>query len=133
MREAFPFEEAPRFLIYDRDSKFGEPVADVLSKMGVESTRTSYRSPWQNGTAERWVGSCRREILDHVVPFGEDHLRRLVLSYVRYHNEDRTHLGLGKETPTGRATTSKPSPEAKVVALPRFGGLHHRYEWSHAA
>ena len=133
MREAFPFDEAPRFLIHDRDSKFGLPVADVLEKMGVEPIRTSYRSPSQNGTAERWVGSCRREMLDHVVPLGEDHLRRLVLSYVRYHNEDRTHLGLGKETPSGRATSSQPSRRAKVVSLPRCGGLHHRYEWSDAA
>ncbi len=84
-------------------------------------------------TAERWIGSCRREMLDHVVVLDERHLLRLMKSYVAYHHEDRTHLGLGKDTPFSRAVTPKPSLDAKVVALRRVGGLHHRYEWRDAA
>ena len=69
LREAFPYDEAPRFLIHDRDAKFGERVAHALASMGVEGVSTAHRSPWQNGVAERWIGSCRRELLDHVMPF----------------------------------------------------------------
>jgi putative transposase len=69
------------------------------STTGVKHTRTSIRSPWQNGTAEGWVGSCRRELLDHVIPLNEEHLRRLIREYVRYYHEDRIHESLGKDTP----------------------------------
>jgi hypothetical protein len=79
--------------------------------------------------AERWIGSCRGELLDHVVVLGERHLVLLVRGYIAYHHEDRTHLGLGKDTPSGRVVASRPSVAAKIVALPRVGGLHHRYEW----
>ena len=90
--------------------------------------RTAFRSPWQNGVAERWVGSIRRELLDHVIVMNERHLRRLVRDYVRYYNEDQTHMALGKQTPVMR-TVAPPVPiSAKVRALPRLGGLHHRYE-----
>ena len=82
---------------------------------------------------QRWILSCRREMLDHVVVLGERHLLRLVKSYVAYHHQDRTHLGLGKDTPEPRPVTPKPSQGARVVALPRVGGLHHRYEWRDAA
>ena len=85
------------------------------------------------GTAERWVGSCRRELLEHVVVLGACHLIRLVRAYISYYHEDRCHLGLNKDTPSLRAVTHRPSPTAKVVALPRVGGLHHRYEWREAA
>jgi putative transposase len=100
-----------------------------VKSFGTKPTRTSYRSPWQNGVAERWVGSVRREVLDHVVAFGEHHLRRLLRdydNYVAYYHDDRTHLGLGKATPTGRIAEQRPFGEAEVVALPRVGGLHHR-------
>jgi transposase InsO family protein len=133
LREAFPGEDVPCFLIHDRDSIFSDRVVGATRNMGIESKRTSYRSPWQNGIAERWIGSCRRELLDHVVPFGEAHLRRLLFQYVRYYHDDRTHLGLGKDTPGGRLATSPPSRSATVVALPRIGGVHHRYEWRDAA
>ncbi len=79
------------------------------------------------------MGNCRRDLLDHVVVFHERHLVRLVRAYVGYYHDDRTHLGLGKDTPTGRPITPRPSPMAQVVALPRVGGLHHRYEWRDAA
>lgn len=97
-----------------------------MHSMGIEVTKTQPRSPWQNGIAERWVGSLRRELLDHVVPFSTKHLRSLVGEYVRYYNEDRCHLGLDKDAPIPRANDPGPPP-GEVVALPRVGGLHHRY------
>ena len=89
--------------------------------------------PLMRPIPERWVGSCRRELLEHVVVLGQRHLVRLVRSYINYHHEDRCHLGLAKDTPHKRTVTPRPSCKAKVVALPRVGGLHHRYEWRVAA
>jgi putative transposase len=70
--------------------------------MRINPVQTSYQSPWQNGVAERWVESCRRDLLDHIIAINEQHLRRLLTDYVRYYHEDRTHLGLAKETPSHR-------------------------------
>jgi transposase InsO family protein len=133
LREAFPYDEAPRFLIFDRDAKFSRHVRAIVKGMGIEPCRIAFRSPWQNGTAERWIGSVRREILDHVVILSERQLLRLLREYVVYYHDDRPHLGLGKETPSKREVMSKPSWTARVVSLPRLGGLHHRYEWCEAA
>jgi len=83
LRETFPETGQYRYVILDRDSKFDADVITFLKATGVKPTRTSIRSPWQNGTAERWVGSCRRELLDHVIPLNEEHLRRLIREYVR--------------------------------------------------
>jgi len=93
--------------------------------MGIVPLHTALRSPWQNDVAERWVGSCRRDLLDHVIPVGERHLRRLLSDYVLYYHDDRTHLGLGKETPNCR---NRAGSCGKVISFPRVGGLHHRYE-----
>jgi len=133
LREAFPFATAPRYVILDRDGKYGSEVPDALSGMGIEPVQTARRAPWQNGVAERWVGSVRRELLDRVVVFNVSQLHRLLTSYVAYYHEDRCHLTLGKDTPNSRVVTSKPSPNARVIALPRVGGLQHRYEWRQAA
>jgi transposase InsO family protein len=103
-------------------------VVSTVKSFGIKPTRTAYRSPWQNGVAERWVGSVRRELLDHVIVRNERHLRRLLQEYVAYYHDDRTHLGLGKETPAGRMRSTLGPPAAVVVARPRLGGLHHRYE-----
>jgi hypothetical protein len=86
-----------------------------------------------NGTAERWVGSCRREILDHIIPLNEQHLRRLMRDYVNYYHDDRIHDSLDKDTPNRRPVESKPSPGARVDSSARLGGLHHRYSWREAA
>jgi putative transposase len=102
LREAFPYRWAPRFLIFDRDAKYGLEVPVAVRSMAIRPIRTSLGSPWQNGIAERWVESCRRDLLDHVIAFNESHLKRLLSEYVHYYHEDRTHLGLGKETPGGR-------------------------------
>ncbi|MFI5395883.1 MAG: integrase core domain-containing protein [Candidatus Binatia bacterium] len=133
LREAFPFEAAPRYLLMDRDSIFSAEVDGALRHMEVRPVRTSFQSPWQNGVAERWVGSCRREFLDHVIVLNEPHLRRLLHEYLDYYHNDRTHLALGKDPPTPRAVCPPPLPLATVTSLPRVGGLHHRYEWRDAA
>ena len=133
LREAFPFDERPRHLIFDRDTTFGLAVVGFLEAIGTKPCRTSFMSPWQNPVAERWIGSCRRELLDHVVVFGRRHAVRLVREYIAYHHEDRTHMGIEKDTPQCRVVAPSPSSAAKVVALPRVGGLHHRYEWREAA
>ena len=97
-----------------------------------QGKRTAFRSPWQNGIAERWVGSARRELLDHVIVLNENHLQRLLREYVGYYNADRVHTKL-QDSPIGRPTECRPSPEARIVGLPRVGGLPHRYEWREAA
>jgi putative transposase len=129
LREAFPFDHRQRFLIHDRDSKFGEIVGTAVADIGLTPVKTSFRSPWQNGVAERWVGSCRRDLLDHVIPLNERHLRRLLSEYVRYYHTDRTHLGLEKDTPNQRARAEQRG--SRILSFPRLGGLHHRY--GHAA
>src|ERR1019366_883427 len=125
LREAFPFDAGPRFLIFDRDSKFSCEVAAAVQALQVKPVRTSIESPWQNGVAERWVESCRRDLLDHVIPLNEVHLKRLLAEYVCYYHDDRTHLGLEKQTPRNRLRSQE---RGRVVALPRCGGLHHRYD-----
>jgi hypothetical protein len=129
LREAFPDSTLYRFVILDRDTKFDATVLNALHSMGLKPRRTSRESPWQNGVAERWVGSCRRELLDHVIPLNERHLRRLIRDYVRYYHLDRTHDGLSKDTPDRRPVENNPGNGARVISLPRVGGLHHRYEW----
>lgn len=127
LREAFPYDSAPRYLIHDRDSIFNGEVIETVKMLGAKSVRISFKSPWQNGVAERFVGNCRRDLLDHVIVLNEHHLKRLMNEYVHYYHGDRTHLGLSKETPAGReAVTSKPM-SSTVIAIPRLGGLHHRY------
>jgi transposase InsO family protein len=125
LREAFPFDSATRFLIFDRDAKYGLEVPAVVRSLNMCPVQTSFESPWQNGIAERWVGSCRRDLLDHIIALNERHLKRLLSEYITYHHEDRTHLGLEKETPGGR-THSLPS--GRISSQPRLGGLHHRYD-----
>ncbi len=132
IREAFPDDTSPRFLIYDNDSIFSERVTETIENIGITPRRTAFQSPWQNGIAERWVGSVRRELLDHVIVLNKDHLRRLLREYVNYYNADRVHTQL-QDSPMGRPTEHRPTPEAQVVGLPRVGGLHHRYEWQDAA
>jgi len=112
---------------HDRDAKFGEAVDEAVSTIGLSAAQTSFCSPWQDGIAERWVGSCRQGLLDHIIPLNEHHLRRLLSEYIRYYHEDRTHLGLEKDTPNHRSVPS-PSPESKVISFSRLGGLHHRYD-----
>ncbi len=132
LREAFPSDSALPFLLYDRDSIFSAEVTDTIRSLGMEPVRTAYRSPWQNPFAERCIGTCRRELLDHVVVLSERHLRRLLADFVEYDNADRVHTRL-EDSPDGRPCEARISPSTTLVALPRIGGLHHRYAWSPAA
>jgi len=132
LRESFPYDSSPRYLIFDNDAIFSDKVEEAIKSLGTEPKRTGFRSPWQNGVAQRWVGSCKREIINHVIVFNEDHLRRILLDYVRYYNSDRVHTVI-RDSPQGRPIEARPLSSAKVVGLPRVGGLHHRYAWKEAA
>ena len=125
LREAFPFQSDQRFLIFDRDRKYGCEIPIAIRAMGLTSIRTAFESPWQNGVAERWIESCRRDLLDLVITVNEAHLKRLLSEYVGYYHEDRTHLGLEKQTP-GRRVSS--NGRGRLIVFPRLGGLHHRYD-----
>jgi transposase InsO family protein len=128
LREAFPYDCAPRWLIFDRGCNFNSDVAETIRCFGAEPKRTSFQSPWQNDVAERFIGNCRRDRLDHVMVLNQHHLKRLVTEYVHYYHDDRTHLGLAKQTPAGRVAARGPAANARVVSMPRLGGLHHRYQ-----
>ena len=132
LRESFPYDLVPNYLVFDNDTIFSREVTAAIESFGITPKRTAFRSPWQNGTAERWVGSCKRELIDHVIVLNEEHLRRLLQEYVHYYNTDRVHTSL-RDAPEGRAAEPRPSSGAKVVGLPRVGGLHHRYVWKDAA
>ena len=95
--------------------------------------RTIVQTPWQNGTAEGWVGSCRREILDHVIALDEQHLRQLIRGHVNDHHEDRIHDSQEKDAPNKRAIEAKSTANAAVVSMPHLGGLYHHYAWREAA
>ena len=133
LRESFPYDQAPRDLILDRDAKYGNEVLAAIGHMGIRAKQITVRSPWQNGVAERFVRTARRDLLDHVIVLNEKHLQRLLARFRDYYLEDRTHLSLERDAPSMRAVEPKPYPAAKVIALPRLGGLHHRYGWRHAA
>ncbi len=131
LREAFPEAGRYQYIIMDRDSIFDAEVIAFLKATGLTPKRTSVQAPWQNGIAERWIGNCRREILDQVIALNEEHLRRLIRDYIRYYQEDRIHDALDKDTPNRRPIEAKPA-SGRVMALPRLGGLHHRYTWQAA-
>jgi len=125
LREAFPFETAPRYLIRDRDGIYGATVRRCLASLNIEEVLTAPRSPWQSPYVERLIGSIRRELLDHVLVLNERHLRRLLSSYLKYYHWARPHMGLGHNTPEPRAV--EPPERGQVVAEPMVSGLHHRY------
>jgi hypothetical protein len=133
LREAFPEPCPYRYVIFDRDRKFDGEVTAFLKAVGLKPKRTSMQAPWQNGLAERWIGSCRREILDHIIALNEQHLRRIMRDYVTYHEQDRLHDSLAKDAPKRRPREQRAGNTATVMALPRLGGLHHRYSWGQAA
>jgi transposase InsO family protein len=121
LTEAYGWEEGPYYLVRDRDSVYGEVFTRRLRAMGIRDRPTAPRSPWQNAYCERLIGSIRRECLDHVVIFGESHLRHLLRSYQKYYNECRTHLSLAKDAPLSRAVQVR----GYIAVSPVLGGLHH--------
>jgi transposase InsO family protein len=121
--EAFPWDEAPRYLIRDRDAVYGVVVTRRLRAMGIRDKPIAAGSPWQNGFAERLIGTIRRECLDHVLVLGEAHLRRTLIEFACYYNRVRTHRALQKDSPV-----SRPIERFGVIASrPMLGGLHHQY------
>jgi len=125
LREAFPYESAPRFLIFDRDAKYGTEIPAAIRSMKIKRIRTSFESPWQNGVAERWVQSCRRDLLNHVIPLNEGTscgcfptMSTIIMRIARI-------LHSGKETPFGRPHSDR---SGLVLSRARLGGLHHRYD-----
>jgi putative transposase len=113
--------------------KFGTEVTDLLISSGIKPKQIGYRCPWQNGICERWIGSCRREMLDHVIVLNAVHLRRLIRNYISYYHEDRIHDSLEKDSPVTRAVSNKPDFSANRISSHRVIGLHHRYDWQQAA
>src|SRR5664280_2728533 len=123
MTEAFPWDDAPKYLIRDRDRIYGAVVTRRLRAMGIRDKPTAPASPWQNGFAERLIGSMRRECVDHFIVLGEAHLRRILQTYARYYNDIRTHRSLGKDAPV-----SRPVQRTGIISSrPILGGLHHHY------
>ena len=121
--EAFPWDHAPRYLIRDRDTSYGPVFVQRLRAMGIRDRPIAFRSPWQNAYVERLIGSIRRECLDHMIVFGEAHLRRILGAYAAYYNESRTHRSLNKDAPFHRAIERL----GAITSHPILGGLHHQY------
>ena len=122
----FPWDEAARYLVRDRDTIFGKRVGATIQGMGIEAVITAPRSPWQNPFVERLIGSIRRECLDHVIVWNEGSLPRILQSYFEYYERSRTHLALSKDAPVPRPV-EKPA-NGRIVELAQVGGLHHRYQ-----
>jgi len=118
IREAFPFQDPPRYVIHDRDRNFSG-----IGRLGFKEIVTAARSPWQNGYVERVIGSIKRECLNHVIILGRRHLHGVLASYCRYYNESRTHLSLENDSPFSRPVEA----HGTVTVRSEVGGLHHRY------
>jgi transposase InsO family protein len=121
--EAFPWASAPAYLVRDNDRAYGQVFTSRVAAMGIRDRPISPGSPWQNGIAERLIGTLRRECLDHMVIFGETHLRRILTAYADYYNRTRTHLSLNKDSPVSRTVESF----GRILPVPILGGLHHQY------
>jgi len=132
LRNAFPDEPTHRVLDLRQRRDLLVRRCSLDCGLRSPSQANGFQSPWQNGTAERFVGTVRREFLDHVVVLSEDHLRRLLREYVEYYNAERVHTAIA-DAPAGRASETEPSGGAKAIRLPRVGGLHGRYTWREAA
>lgn len=126
LREAFPWDSAPRYLLRDRDRIFGKEFVDQVKAQGIKQILSAPRSPWQRAYVERLIGSIRRECLDHVLILGERSLRQYVSAYTDYYHRWRTHLALAKDTPEPRRTQTR--IDGRVVEFRELGGLHHHYE-----
>ena len=126
-------ESSPKYLIFDRDCIFSARVKQFITNIGTRPKVTGYKCPWQNGVAERYVLSVRNDMLNQMVIFNEEQLRDLLKQYVVYYNNERCHLSVDRDSPTGREIQYKPFGSAKIISFPRIGGLHHIYKWDKAA
>jgi transposase InsO family protein len=123
--EAFPFDEAPRYLIRDRDGTFGPQFRKRIKGLGIDEVPIAPRAPWQNPYCERLIGSIRRECLNHIIVLDEAHLKRILTSYFDYYHHARTHLSLDRNSPIPREV--EPRLQGEVIGISQVGGLHHRY------
>lgn len=130
LREAMPYGQQPRFVFLDNDGIYGNGVKGFLDSCGIEEVRTAYRCPWQNPFVERFVGTLRREILDHVIVLGQGHLERLLKEFIEdYYHVARPHQGLGGDTPIPHPNVDAPIiGPTKLISTPILGGLHYRYQ-----
>jgi putative transposase len=126
LREAFPFDQLPRYVLRDRDAIFGQDFREQVRDMGIHEVLSTPRSPWQRAYVERVIGSIRRECFDHLIVFNETSLRRTLNLYFAYYHRSRTHLSLAKDSPQPRPV--QPPAMGPIMAVPQVGGLHHRYE-----
>ena len=126
MREAFPWDTPPRYLLRGRDRIFGKDFVDQVKAMGIKQVLSAPRSPWQRAYVERVIGTIRRECLDHMIVFDERYLYRHLRSFLNYYHRSRTHLALEKDSPEPRPI--QPPASGRIIAIPVMGGLHHRYE-----
>lgn len=127
LREATPFGEFPRYLHRDNDGIYGNEVPNFLDGL-IEDVPNSFQSPWQNPYVERFFGSLRRELLDHVIVWNASHLEKLLAEYVDWYENYRLHQGLAGTAPNDSDGKDDPAPEGEIVSIPVLGGLHHRYE-----
>jgi len=123
---AFPWDTAPRYLLWDRDGMYATQFQRRVKSMGIEEVLTAPRSPWQNAFVERVIGSIRRDCLDHVIVLNERHLKHILTRYFDYYHRWRTHLSMGMDSPESRLVQRRAL--GKVVQFPEVGGLHHHYE-----
>jgi hypothetical protein len=127
LREAFAEPCRYRYILLGRDRKLGGEGIRFFKASGLEPKRTSRQAPWQNGVAEPWMGSCRREILEHVMALNEPHRRRLLRDSVNYQEQERRPDSLEKDAPNRPTVEPRPETNATVIGIARLGGLHHRY------
>ena len=126
LREAFPWDSAPRFLLRDRDRTFGSDFTKQVNELGIEEVLGAPGAPQQRAYIERVIGTIRRECLDHLIIVNEAALHRHLKLFLEYYHGTRTHLSLAKDTPESRSV--QPPESGRVVAVPQVSGLHHRYE-----
>ncbi len=128
LRETMPFGLQPKYLFRDNDGIYGNGVRAFLDSCGIEEVRTAYRSPWQNPFVERFIGTLRREMLDHVIVLSQSHLERLLREFIEdYYHVARPHQGLDGDTPVSQTKQPEISGPSKLISIPVLGGLHHRY------
>jgi len=129
LREATPYGQTPKFLIRDNDSKFGPCFARVAATSGIEILKTPYHAPRANAICERFLGSVRRECLDHVLILHEKQLHRVLRAYVKYFNQARPHQGIHQQVPQGEVTSVLSNQRGnRIISVPVLGGLHHEYQ-----
>jgi hypothetical protein len=125
-------DTVPKYLLRDRDGIYGSVFQNRVNNLGINEVITAPQSPWQNPYCERIIGSIRGDCLNHLIVLNDNHLKSIISDYLEYYHQDRTHLGLEKETPSGRQTQVKPT-NGKLIKFLRVGGLHNRYHWKEAA